>query len=156
MIVSTEQQSEDEISIQAVLFACSMNAVRSPMAEALLKWRTGGKLFVQSCGAREDGDMDGFAVYVMSELGLDISDHHPRSFEELEDGGFDLVITLAADAHSKAIDLTRSEAVDVEFWETPDVTVVHGSRDQKLEAYREVRDQLDENIRRRFAQWVTQ
>jgi len=141
--------------LQAVLFACTLNAVRSPMAEALLKWRAGGRLYVQSCGARADDEVDGFAVAVMAELGLDISHHRPRSFDDLDEGGFDLVVTLAPDAHHRAIELTRSEDVNIEYWQTFDATSVQGSREQMLSAYREVRDQLDANITRRFAEWVT-
>ena len=126
------------------------------MAEALLKWRSRGRLFVASCGARAEEDVDGFAIAVMAELGLDITNHTPRSFDELEDeGSFDLVVTLAPDAHHRAIELTRTEAVDIEYWQTSDATAVHGSRDQRLAAYREVRDQLDARITRRFAEWVT-
>lgn len=126
------------------------------MAEALLKWRSGGRLFVASCGARAGDEVDGFVIAVMAELGLDVSGHIPRSFDELDEGAFDIVVTLAPDAHHRAIELTRTDAVDVEYWPTYDATAVHGSREQKLDAYREVRDQLDANIRRRFAEWVTQ
>lgn len=141
--------------LQAVLFACTFNAVRSPMAEALLKWRSGGRLYVRSCGVREGGELDPFAVAVMAELGLNMADHQPTTFDDLDEGGFDLVVTLAPDAQHRAIELTRSEAVDIEYWPTYDATATHGSRDNRLSAYREVRDLLDAKIRKRFAEWVT-
>ncbi len=150
---STETSTDRPL--QAILFACTFNAVRSPMAEALLRWRSGGRLYVRSCGTRPGGQLDVFAVAVMAELGLDITGHVPTTFEELDEGGFDLVITLAPDAQHRAVELTRSEAVDIEYWPTYDATATHGSREQKIAAYREVRDQLDANIQKRFAEWVT-
>jgi protein-tyrosine-phosphatase len=138
---------------QAVLFACAQNAVRSPMAESLLRQMFPQGLYVKSAGARK-GDLDPFAVAVMAELGQDISDHKPQTFEELEDWeglNFDLIITLSPEAHHKALDLTRTLAADVEYWPTPDPTTTEGSRDQKLAAYREVCDGLLMRIRRRFA-----
>jgi protein-tyrosine-phosphatase len=136
---------------QAVLFACSMNAVRSPMAAALFKHYF-GKTYVGSAGARK-GELDPFAVTVIDELGLDISKHRPMTFEELEEWeglNFDLIVTLAPEAHHKALDLTRTGAADVEYWPTSDPTVIEGSREQRLDAYREVRDQLARKIRQRF------
>ena len=125
------------------------------MAESLLRWRSGGRLYVRSCGASSGGELDGFSVAVMDELGLDISHHTPRTYEDLEDGSFDLVITLSPAAQHHATEMTRTEAVDIECWPTYDPTTEQGSRDQKLAAYREVRDQLDANIKRRFAEWMT-
>jgi protein-tyrosine-phosphatase len=138
---------------QAVLFACAQNAVRSPMAESLLRQMFPQGLYVKSAGARK-GELDPFAVAVMAELGQDISNHKPQTFEELEDWeglNFDLIITLSPEAHHKALDLTRTLAADVEYWPTPDPTTTEGSRDQKLAAYREVCDGLSMRIRRRFA-----
>ena len=138
---------------QAVLFACAKNAVRSPMAESLLKQMFPQGLYVKSAGARK-GELDPFAVAVMAELGQDISSHKPQTFEELEDWeglNFDLIITLSPEAHHKALDLTRTLAADVEYWPTPDPTGTDGSREQKLAAYREVLDGLLMRIRRRFA-----
>jgi protein-tyrosine-phosphatase len=138
---------------QAVLFACSQNAVRSPMAESLLQQMFPQGLYVRSAGAKK-GELDPFAVAVMAELGQDISSHKPQTFEELEDWeglNFDLIITLSPEAHHKALELTRTLAADVEYWPTPDPTTTEGSRDQKLAAYREVCDGLSMRIRRRFA-----
>ncbi|MCC8942967.1 Glutaredoxin arsenate reductase [Bradyrhizobium ivorense] len=138
---------------QAVLFACGLNSVRSPMAESLLQQMFPNGLYVRSAGARK-GELDPFAVAVMAELGQDISGHKPQTFEELEDWeglNFDLIITLAPEAHHKALELTRTLAADVEYWPTVDPTGTEGTREQKLAAYREVCDSLLLRIRRRFA-----
>jgi protein-tyrosine-phosphatase len=138
---------------QAVLFACGLNSVRSPMAESLLKQMFPQALYVRSAGVRK-GELDPFAVAVMAELGQDISGHKPMTFEELDDWeglNFDLIITLSPEAHHKALELTRTVAAAVEYWPTPDPTDTDGSRDQKLAAYREVCDGLSMRIRRRFA-----
>jgi protein-tyrosine-phosphatase len=138
---------------QAVLFACGFNSVRSPMAECLLQHMFPRGLYVKSAGVKK-GELDPFAVAVMAEFGQDISGHKPMTFEELEDWeglNFDLIITLSPEAHHKALELTHTLAADVEYWPTPDPTGMEGSREQKLEAYREVCDGLLLRIRRRFA-----
>ena len=142
---------------QAVLFACGLNAVRSPMAAAVLKRMLGSSLYVGSAGVRK-GELDPFASAVMEEIGIDINDHRPITFDELEDLeglNFDLIVTLSPEAHHKALELTRVLAVEVEYWPTADPTVVEGSREQRLEAYRAVRDKLVQNIRERFAARVS-
>ena len=138
---------------QAVLFACGQNSVRSPMAESLLHQMFPKALYVKSAGVRK-GELDPFAVAVMAELGQDISKHKPMTFDELEDWeglNFDLIITLAPEAHHKALELTRTLAADVEYWPTQDPTGTSGNREQKLAAYREVCDGLLMRIRRRFS-----
>jgi protein-tyrosine-phosphatase len=138
---------------QAVLFACGLNSVRSPMAAALFRHLFGHVSYVASAGVRK-GELDPFAVAAVDEVGLDISKHRPMTFEELDDWeglNFDLIITLSPEAHHKALDLTRTLAADVEYWPTPDPTGTEGSREQKLAAYREVLDGLLMRIRRRFA-----
>ena len=138
---------------QAVLFSCGFNSVRSPMAESLLQQMFPQALYVRSAGVKK-GELDPFAVAVMAELGQDISGHKPMTFEELDDWeglNFDLIITLAPEAHHRALELTRTSGVDVEYWPTADPTVVEGSRSQRLDAYREIRDQLTEHIRQRFS-----
>ena len=138
---------------QAVLFACGLNAVRSPMAAALLKQMLGGSLYVGSAGVRK-GELDPFAIAVMEEIGIDITSHGPITFEELEDLeglNFDLIVTLSPEAHHKALELTRTLAAEVEYWPTPDPTAVEGNREQRLDAYRAVRDLLVNKIRERFA-----
>ena len=136
----------------AVLFACGLNAIRSPMAAAMLRQMLGSSIYVGSAGVRK-GEPDPFAVAVMAEIGLDISRHKPQTFEELDDLeglNFDLIVTLAPEAHHRALEITRTNAVDVEYWPTPDPSVVEGSREQRLEAYRAIRDQLLAHISERF------
>jgi protein-tyrosine-phosphatase len=138
---------------QAVLFACRLNAVRSPMAAALFRHTFGRSAYVGSAGVLK-GEPDAFAVAAMEEIGLDISRHRPMSFEELEDWeglNFDLIITLAPEAHHKALELTRMIAADVEYWPTSDPTLAEGSREQRLDSYRVVRDLLMRRIKSRFA-----
>jgi protein-tyrosine-phosphatase len=137
---------------QAVLFACGLNAVRSPMAAGLFRELFGKRIYVASAGAQR-GELDPFAVAVMDEIGIDISRHRPHTFEdldELEGLNFDVIVTLSPPAHHKALELTRTLAADVEYWPTPDPTAIEGSREQKLDAYRAVRDELMAHIRRRF------
>jgi protein-tyrosine-phosphatase len=137
---------------RAVLFACGMNAVRSPMATALMGQMFGKSVYVGSAGVQK-GELDPFAVAVMEEVGIDIARHRPITFEELEDLeglNFDLIVTLSPPAHHKAMQLTRTVAADVEYWPTVDPTAAEGNREQRLAAYREVRDQLLTRIRERF------
>lgn len=133
----------------SVLFVCSMNAVRSPMAEALMKYLFPGRIYVQSAGVRP-GEADPLTTAVMDEVGLDLSRHRPRSFDEIDDASFDLIITLAPEAHHWALELTRTMAADVEYWPTLDPSLVEGSREQQLDAYRAIRDQLMQKIKQRF------
>jgi protein-tyrosine-phosphatase len=138
---------------QAVLFACGLNSVRSPMAESLLRSMFPNTLYVRSAGVRK-GELDPFAVAVMAELGQDISRHKPQTFDELEDWeglNFDLIITLSPEAHHKALELTHTLAAEVEYWPTPDPTDTEGTREQRLQAYREVCDGLLMRIRKRFS-----
>jgi protein-tyrosine-phosphatase len=135
--------------VGAVLFACTMNAVRSPMAAALMRHLSTKGIYVESAGVRA-GALDPLAVEAMEEIGLEIGKHRPRRFEDLEDGSFDLVITLSPEAQHKAVELTRTAATEVEYWPTMDPTAVEGSREQRLVAYRAVRDQLLERLKRRF------
>ncbi len=133
----------------SVLFACTQNAIRSPMAEAILKHFQGHRVFVDSAGVRS-GELDPFAVSVMEELGIDLSRHRPKSFDDLEDDSFDLVVTLSPEAHHRAIEMTRTTAFDVEFWNTFDPTLIEGNRDTRLDAFRQVRDALLKRIQERF------
>lgn len=133
----------------SVLFFCSMNAVRSPVAERLAKHYFPGKFYIQSAGVRA-GEADPFAISVMEEMGLEMGRHRPRAFEDIEDGFFDLIITLAPEAHHKAMELTRDQSVDVEYWPTADPTLVQGSRTLILDGYRAMRDGLAERIKKRF------
>ena len=133
----------------SVLFCCTQNALRSPMAEAMMKHLHGRRVFVDSVGVRT-GPLDDFAVAVMDEIGIDITRHKPKSFEELEDDSFDLIISLSPEAQHKAVDMTRALAAEVEFRNTFDPSVVEGSREARLDAYRQVRDQLMRRLLQRF------
>ena len=134
----------------AVLFACTHNAVRSPMAEGLLKHLLGHRIYVDSVGVRPGGELDPFAVQVMDEIGIDIAKHRTKAFDELEDDSFDEVISLSPEAQHRAVDMTRVMACDVVFWNTFDPTLIEGSRESRLDAYRQVRDQLMRRIKEHF------
>ena len=133
----------------SVLFACTQNAIRSPMAEAILKHVAGSRIFVDSVGVRPD-ELDPFAVAVMKEIGIDLSRHRPKGFDDLEDDNFDLVISLSPEAQHRAVEMTRTTACDLEFWNTFDPTAVEGNRETRLAAFRQVRDLLLARIRERF------
>jgi protein-tyrosine-phosphatase len=135
----------------AVLFACTMNSVRSPMAAAILRHLAGRRVYVESAGVRAGGS-DAFAQAAMDEIGIDITQHTPRTLRDLHDTSFDLIITLSPEAHHQALELTRTMAVDVEYWPTFDATMMvgQGSREQIMHAYRSVRDQLFKRIKQRF------
>src|SRR5471032_870266 len=147
----------------AVLFACNFNQVRSPMAEGLLKQLVGDRVYVDSCGlkrpamvhddvADEDvaAGVDPFAVAVMAELGCDLSRHRPKTFADLEDSSFDLVVSLTPEAQHRSVELARGRAADIEYWPTHDPTLTDGSRETRLAAYRQVRDTLARRIVERF------
>lgn len=132
-----------------VLFACTYNATRSPMAEALLRHFHGLTVAVRSVGVFK-GDLDPFAVAAMEEIGIDMARHRPATFEDLEDATFDLVISLSPEAQHHAVEMTRGAARDVLYWNVFDPTMVEGSRDTRLEAYRGVRDTLKARILAHF------
>jgi protein-tyrosine-phosphatase len=129
-----------------------MNAVRSPMAETIARYYFGKSIYVQSAGVRK-GELDGFAVAALDEMGLNMAKHAPKTIDELEEWeglNFDLIITLSPEAHHKALDLTRSIAADVEYWPMQDPTLSQGSREQRLEEYRDLRDALVLRIKKRL------
>lgn len=140
----------------AVLFACNLNRVRSPMAEALLKRLVGDRVFVDSCGLRApagEGDephVDPLAIEVMRELGCDLADHEAKTFDDLDDDSFDLVISLTPEAQHRAVEMARGRASEIEYWPIFDPTLTEGSREARLEAYRQVRDTLAARIAARF------
>ncbi|WP_370154837.1 arsenate reductase ArsC [Ferrovibrio sp.] len=134
----------------SVLFCCTMNSVRSPMAEGMLKALYPKQVFVDSVGVRQQ-KVDPLAVEVMDEIGIDISKHRSKTFDDLEDSSFDLIVSLSPEAQHTAVDMTRTMACDVEFWNTFDPSIVEGTREQRLAAFREVRDTLQKRIRERFS-----
>ena len=132
----------------SVLFACTLNAIRSPMAELLLK-RHAGRIYVDSAGV-DEAPLDPMAVEVMAELGLDMRRHKAKTFEDLADTSFDLIVTLSPEAHQKAKEITRTLSCDVEFWPVADPAYFEGSRSALLDSYRALRDELARRIRDRF------
>src|SRR3954453_8922417 len=137
---------------QAVLFACGLNSVRSPMAAGLFKQMIGHSSYVASAGVNK-AELDPFAVAALEEAGIDISRHRPMTFEELEDWeglNFDLIVTLSPEAHHKALELTRTVAADVEYWPTPAPPPSEGSREQRMDCRRAVPRYLSRRTRERF------
>ena len=133
----------------AVLFACNRNAVRSPMAAAILKHLAGARIYVDSAGVRA-GEPDPFAAAVMDEIGIDLSRHRPKSLDELHDSSFDLIVSLSPEAHHKALQLAHGFAVDVEYWPTQDPSPDRRQPRADLDAYRSLRDGLFRKIKQRF------
>jgi arsenate reductase len=141
---------------QAVLFCCDHNAVRSPMAEGLMKKFYGQRAYVQSAGVKNDMEIDGFSVAVCAEMGIELSRHRSRSFEEMQGlgddlGQFDLIIALSPASRAQVLELTRTSHVAVEFWPIIDPTSLGGdTREAKMAAYRQVRDQIRDMMLARF------
>jgi protein-tyrosine-phosphatase len=136
----------------AILFACNLNRVRSPMAAGLMRRLFGAGVYVDSCGLRPDQgpEPDPFVVAAMDEVGIDLTCHQAKTFDDLDDGSFDVVISLTPEAHHRALEMARRRAVDILYWPTPDPTWVSGSRGVVMEAYRELRERLEAHILERF------
>lgn len=139
----------------SVLFCCDHNAVRSPIAEGLMKKFYGQRAYVQSAGVRNDMEIDGFAVAVSDELGVELSRHRARSFDEMEQwgddlSGFDLIVALSPASQRRALELTRFAHIDVEYWPILDPTGLAETREAKLAAYRQTRDQIRDRMLARF------
>lgn len=136
----------------AVLFCCTYNAVRSVMASAILRHLVGKRAYVRSGGVHA-GEADQFVVAVLAEIGIDASGHKPRRISDLNDTSFDLIVSLSPEAHHTALEMTRTMAVDVEYWPTFDATLSlgQGNRQQTLDSYRRVRDQLFRKLKARFS-----
>ena len=139
----------------SVLFCCDHNAVRSPMAEGIMKKLHGSRIFVQSAGVRADMEVDGFAVAVCAEIDVELGDHKSRSFDEMEKLGeriseFDLIVALSPAAQRAALEYTRWYAIEIEYWPTLDPTGLGRTRDETLDAYRKTRDQILARVRDRF------
>ena len=138
--------------VRRVLFACSLNAVRSPMAEGILRYLIGSRMQVRSAGVRA-GEIDPYCETVMSEIGIDVSKHKPIAISEFEDESFDLIISLSPEAHHQALELTRTMPARVEYWPTLDATALpeDASQEQVLASYRKVRDHIFRRVKMRFA-----
>jgi arsenate reductase len=140
---------------QSVLFCCDHNAVRSPMAEGMMKKFYGTGCYVQSAGVRSDLEIDGFAVTVCQEIGIELARHRSRSFDEMGDwgddlSGFDLIVALSPASQRQALGLTRLYHLAVEYWPVLDPTGLGEGRDAKLAAYRLARDQIRDRMLMRF------
>jgi len=133
----------------SVLFACSHNAIRSPMAEALAKRLYGHTTYLDSVGVQPT-ELDSFAVAVLDEIGIDLHSHHGKSFEDIDPSSFDLIVTLSPEAHHSALEFTRSASTDVEYWPIPDPSAIEGSREARLDAYRRTRDLILARLKARF------
>ncbi|WP_119392147.1 low molecular weight phosphatase family protein [Taklimakanibacter lacteus] len=133
----------------ALLFACTQNVIRSPMAAAIARHFYGNRVFIASCGVKP-GEPDPFVMTVMDEIGIDLKKHKPQSFADLEDSSFDVVISLSPEAHHRALEMTRTMAIEAEYWPTLDPSATMGSRETILDSYRDVRDGLMRRIRARF------
>ena len=139
----------------SVLFCCDHNAVRSPMAESMMKQLHGARVFVQSAGVKHDMEVDPFAVSVCEEIGLKLEAHRARSFEELTEGhgpidSYEMIVALSPAAQRAALDHTRWYATDVRYWPILDPTGIGETRERKLDAYRQTRDQILERIKAEF------
>lgn len=139
----------------SVLFCCDHNAIRSPLAEGLMKKLYGTECYVQSAGVHHDMDIDGFAVAVAQEVGVELSRHRARSFDEMEEWGddlsaFDLIIALTPASQRKALELTRFHHLEIEYWPIMDPSGLAEGRDGKLAIYRQVRDQIHDRLIDRF------
>ena len=142
--------------ISSVLFCCDHNSIRSPMAEGMMKQLVGTDIFVQSAGVANDKEIDGFAIAVCEEIGVELTKHKVRSFEDLEDWGddldsYDLIVALSPRSAEEARRETDGAAVDVEFWDVADPTVKGETRDEKLAEYRAVRDDIMARLKSRFS-----
>jgi protein-tyrosine-phosphatase len=140
---------------QSVLFCCDHNAVRSPMAEGMMKQFYGHDTYVQSAGVYNDTEIDGFSIAVCNELGIELSRHRSRSFDEMQQWGddlsaFDLVVALSPASQRRALELTRFFHLDVDYWPILDPTGLGDTREQKLEHYRQSRNQIRERMLARF------
>ncbi len=136
---------------QSILFCCDHNAVRSPMAEGIMKQFYGTDAYVQSAGLKNDLEIDGFAISVCAEIGVELSRHRSRSFEEMEELGdqlssFDLIVALTPASHAKAQELSACFHTDVQFWPITDPTSNGETRDAKLASYRISRDEIVQNL----------
>ncbi len=139
----------------AVLFCCDYNAVRSPMAEGLLKKHVGQSIYVQSAGVKNDLDIDGFAITVCREIGVELDKHRVRTMDEMIDWGddlesYDLIVALSPASQRRALEFTRFAALEVEYWPIMDPTGLGETREAKLAAYRQARDQIQARILERF------
>ncbi len=132
-----------------ILFACTHNMIRSPIAEGLTKAMFPNKVFVDSCGIHA-GVPDGFVITVMEEMDIDMSGHVPKSFADLEDEYFDLIICFSSESHEIAKRLAEGKSTEVEYWPVFDAALASDVREERLAAYRQVRTVINEKLHARF------
>ena len=142
---------------QSILFCCDHNAVRSPMAEGIMKKFYGAGTYVQSVGVKNDMEIDGFCIAVCQEIGVELSRHRSRSFDEMEQWGddlssFDLVVALSPASQRRALELTRYFHLEVEYWPIMDPTGLGETREAKLDSYRQTRDQIIKHLKSRWGE----
>ncbi|WP_422002423.1 low molecular weight phosphatase family protein [Reyranella sp.] len=133
----------------SLLFACSENSVRSPMAEGLAKRLYGHAAYIDSVGVRAT-EVDAFVAAALDEVGIDIHRHHAKTFGDIDPSSFDLIVTLSPEAHHRALEVTRGTATEVEYWPVPDPSAVEGTREARLGAYRGLREQILMRLEARF------
>ena len=143
---------------QSILFCCDHNAVRSPMAEGIMKKLYGTGTYVQSVGVINDLEIDGFSIAVCDEIGVELSRHRSRSFDEMERWGddlssFDLIVALSPASQRRALELTRLFHLTVEYWAILDPTGIGETREMKLVSYRQTRDQILSKLREKWGQF---
>ena len=143
---------------QSILFCCDHNAVRSPMAEGIMKKLYGTGTYVQSVGVINDLEIDGFSIAVCDEIGVELSRHRSRSFDEMERWGddlssFDLIVALSPASQRRALELTRLFHLTVEYWPILDPTGIGETREMKLVSYRQTRDQIESKLREKWGQF---
>jgi len=143
--LNNDQTSPTKKGVGAILFACNINAVRSAMAEAMIKITFPGEIFVDSCGVLP-GSPDGFAIAVMDEIGIDMATHQPKSFADLNSEFYDVIISFSLEAHQAAIGLTKSIDCKTLYWPVDNLADLSGSRDERLRAYRHVRDDIQSKL----------
>ncbi|WP_265500234.1 arsenate-mycothiol transferase ArsC [Paracoccus beibuensis] len=139
----------------SVLFCCDHNAIRSPMAEGMMKKFYGRAAYVQSAGVKNDTEVDGFAIAVCDEIGVPLVNHRSRSFEEMQDWGddlgqFDLIVALSPASQRMALEMTRHAHLEIEYWPIMDPTGLAEGREARLAAYRQTRDQIRARMCDRF------
>ncbi len=142
---------------QSVLFCCDHNSARSPIAEGIMKKFYGTGAYVQSAGVKSDRDIDGFSVAVCREMGVELDRHRTRSFDEMAQWGddlssFDLVVALSPASQRLALELTRVFHLDVVYWPIMDPTGLGETREAKLDAYRQTRDQIISHLKERWGE----
>ena len=143
---------------QSILFCCDHNAVRSPMAEGIMKKLYGTGTYVQSVGVINDLEIDGFSIAVCDEIGVELSRHRSRSFDEMERWGddlssFDLIVALSPASQRRALELTHLFHLTVEYWPILDPTGIGETREMKLVSYRQTRDQIESKLREKWGQF---